>query len=332
MKRTDVVLIGLIAALAAVQVATAAAADLPAYRADQAVQGEIRIWGSPADGPLLHAWEADFEQRQPGITFSNHLYGPESTMAGVYNDVADLAFMAREMRLPVENMAFEWVHRYKPTSVEVANAGLGADRPSANLAVFVNRANPLDEITLAQLDGILGAEHRRGEGNIRRWGEVGLTGDWAVKPIHVLGPAVDSVAALFVRGLVLKGSRKWNPAYRQFPAADGSLFSALEHDPAAIAYGPTGAASTNVKALRIGATSGGPCYALDAQTVAERTYPLARVVSMVLNRAPGKPLDPKVREFLRYLLSRDGQAAIVRDGVYVPLDAKTARRQLERLD
>ena len=314
------------------QAAQADGTVLQPYEPATSVSGDIRIWGSPADAALLRDWSEQFRKFQPQARLQATLYGPESTMAGVYCGVADLAFMAREMRLPVENMAFTWVYRYPPFSVEIANAGLTAGRPSANLAVVVNSANPLRRLTLAQLDGILGAEHRRGGANLRDWGDLGLGGTWKRRAIHLYGPPVDSIDAMFMRTVVLHGSYKWNPAYREVKGDDAQVLQAVARDAQGIAYVSLDLPTRQIKSLALSATAGAPFYALSEQNIAARTYPLSRVISMVLNREPGKPIEPKVKEFLRFVLSRDGQAALARDGHYIPLTAASERAQLERLE
>jgi phosphate transport system substrate-binding protein len=292
---------------------------LQPYEPAASVSGEIRIWGSPADAALLRNWSADFSRFQPEARIQATLYGQESTLAGVYCGVADLAFIAREMRLPVENMAFTWVYRYPPFSVEIANAGLTAGRPSANLAVVVNAANPLQHLTLVQLDGILGAERRRGGANLRKWGDLGLGGIWKGRPIHVYGPPVDSIDGIFMRTVVLRGD-------------DAQVLQAVAQDAQGIAYASLDLPSQHIKSLALSATAGAPFYALSERNVGARAYPLSRAISMVLNREPGKPIELKVKEFLRFILSRDGQAALARDGHYIPLTAASERAQLERLE
>src|SRR6185312_10013464 len=102
------------------------AGDLPVYRPQAQVDGTIKVWGSPEDGWLIDELEAGFRRYQPRVRFQDTLHGPESSFAAVYMDVADAAFMARETRVPLETMGFEWVHHYPPFEVEIANAGLGA--------------------------------------------------------------------------------------------------------------------------------------------------------------------------------------------------------------
>jgi phosphate transport system substrate-binding protein len=305
---------------------------LAAYRAEQAVSGTIRVWADPADGWLVERLEAGFRDAQPNIVFSDTFHGPESTFAGLYTGVADVAFMAREMRVPMESMAFEWVHHYKAFEVEIANAGLGTERLETNLAVFVHRSNPLTRLTVEQLDGILGAEHLRGGNNIRKWGDLFGGDGWKDRPIHVYGPALDSVAALFMRRAVLGDSRKWNPRYREVTTGWSELLASLARDPAGIAFAPVLPGHEGAKAVALGADDGGAFYPLTAQTVVARTYPLTRVVTVALDREPGKPLDPKTREFMRYVLSREGQNSITSDGAYIPLSTQSAQRQLQRLD
>jgi phosphate transport system substrate-binding protein len=313
------------------ELVAATAAELAPYRPEQKVSGEIRIWGSPEDGGLLNLWEAGFQKYHSQARLALQLHGPESTMAGIYTGVADLAFVGRELRLPVENMAFEWVKLYKPTTIEVANAGLTANRLATNLAVFVHRDNPLTGLTLAELDGIFGSEHKRGPANLRTWGELGLGGEWRDRAIDVLSPPVTSIGALFFRKAVLDSSFKWNASLKEFPTEADAL-AALARDPGGITYAPLPEGNDRAKALPLAATRGGPFVPLTIETAADRSYPLSRVVIVALDRAPGKPIDPRIREFLRFVLSAEGQDAVMRDGTYLPLQAKSAQQQLKRLD
>jgi len=309
--------------------------DLPTYHPQAQVSGTIRVWGSPDDGWLIEELEAGFRKYHPAVQFKDTLHGPESTFASVYMDVADMAFMAREIRVPLETMGFEWVHHYPPFEIAFANAGLGTDhgtgRPAVDLAFFVNKANPLSCVTLRQLDDIFAADHRRGGADIRRWAGLGLGGAWAHRKIHVYGPAPSSISAVYVRRSVLAGSRKWNPGYRTVAGGWSEILESLARDPDGIAFAPPLPGNLGTKALRIAATGQSPCHALTAQTAEARTYPLLRTVDVALDRPPGAPIDPRVKEFLRFILSSQGQHIVVSDGAYLPLSATSLREQLERL-
>jgi phosphate transport system substrate-binding protein len=311
------------------------ASDLPAYRPRAPVSGIVRIWGSPDDGGLIEELAAGFRRYQPGVRFQATLHGPESSFAAVYMDVADIAFMAREIRVPLETMGFEWVHHYPPFEVAIANAGLGAGhgaiRAAVSLAFFVNKANPLTCVTVQQLDDIFAADHRRGGNNIRRWGELQLGGVWARRSIHVYGLASDDISVVFVRQAVLAGSRKWNPDYRTVPGEWSEVLQTLARDPDGIAFAPPLPGNHGVKALRVAASPESPCFSLTARTIVARTYPLVRTVDVALDRAPGTPIKPEVKEFLRFVLSREGQRIIVSDGAYLPLSATSLQAQRDRL-
>jgi phosphate transport system substrate-binding protein len=308
------------------------AKELAAYHTERQVSGTIRVRGSAADRLLIEHLQDGFRAFQPDTTFADDLHGPESSFAGVYTGVADIAFMSREMRVPMETMAFEWVHHYKAFEIEIANAGLGAARPAANLAFFVHADNPITHLTLQQLDGVFGAESRSSRSNLRKWGDVCAGGRWKDRPIHVYGPALDSIAALYIRTRVLGGSRKWNPDYREVAAGWSDVLASIARDPVGIGFAPALPGRPGVKPVELAADESGPFYALTAETAAARTYPLARVVTVALDREPHKPIEPRVKEFLRYVLSREGQEVIARDRTYIPLDARSAGRQLERLD
>jgi phosphate transport system substrate-binding protein len=322
-------------AVAAAAIRAVRAGDLPAYRPQARVSGTIRVWGSPEDGWLIEELEAAFRKYQPQARFEDTLHGPESTFGAVYMDVADVAFMAREIRVPLETMGFEWVHHYPPFEVEIANAGLGvvhgADRPAVDLALFVNRTNPLSCLTLQQLDDVFAADHRLGGSNIRRWGQLRLDGAWALRSIHPYGLAPGSISSVYVRSAVLGGSRKWNPHYRAVAGGWSEVLESVARDPGAIAFAPPVPGNVGVKALRLAVSQGSPCYALTAQTAEAHTYPLVRTIDVALDRPPGTRLAPKVKEFLDFILSREGQRIIVSDGAYLPLDAATLRQQRQRL-
>jgi phosphate transport system substrate-binding protein len=308
----------------------AAAATAAPYQSQHEVRGDIRIWGAPEDRGLVKLWEEGFRKHHPQARVVAPLHGPESALAGIYTGVADIAFIGRELRRPTDNMAFQWVKLYRPTTVEIANAGFKAKRPAEGLGVFVHPGNPVAGLTVAQLDAIFGAEHKRGAANARTWGDVGLTGEWAARPIHVLAPPVNSIPALFFRKVVLDDSFKWNADMKEVADAAQAL-DAVARDPAAIAYAPMAASSGAVRAVPL-AKSGGAFVKPSGESAADRSYALSRVVIVAVDRAVGKPLDPRVREFLRYVLSDEGQAAVALDGAYVPLQPTTVQKQLKALD
>ena len=310
----------------------ALAAPLPAPEPPFHLKGELRIAGSPDDAGLIARWEKGFRAVAPDVAVHETLHGPNSTMPALYTGVADIALLEREVLAPVEHMAFTWVYQYPEFTVTVAHAGTTTSRLGAAIAIFVNARNPIGGLTLAQLDGLYGAGDRPAASSVATWGELGAPASWSKSPVHVYGPDLDSAWALAVRHLVLHDKYKWAAAYREIPGSLGKVLDAVGADPNGIGYGPLAAANPHAKPIAIAPEAGKPFVALSDRTLADGSYPLGRPIAIVINRRPGDQIEPKTLAFLRYVLSRQGQADIAADGAYVPLDAADADRQLKRLD
>ena len=322
---------------------------LPAAGLAQLSAGEatLRVWGSKNDTALLQAWAQGFEQASPGRHVSFDLRGGETPLMGVYTGVAEVALLTREVRVPAETMAFTWAWRYPMTTLSVANAGADTARPNGDLAIWVNAHNPLTHLTLAQLDGIFGAESKRHGGLMRTWGQVlavesaaQTSGDggarpqgalaWADRPIHAYGPPIDSVAGVYFRRTVLSDSYKWNPELHEL-GSDAELLAAVARDENAIAYAPRHGAPSGIKAVALGTAAEGPFVELTTATAGDRTYPLSRTVVMAINRVPGKPVAPTTLAWLEYVLSPAGQAVVAASGTCLPLTPKQIKGQREKL-
>ena len=295
--------------------------------AREAAADVIRISGSPADASLLQALQEGFQLRHPQVRFTQALHGPESTLAGIYTGTADVAFMARELREPLERMAFEWVLLDKPQYIVIAHAGIRAERLASQLALFVHKDNPIQQLSLPQLEAIFGAEPRSDAVVLRQWGQVGLAQDWQQRAIHVHGPKVDTIQALYFRRHVMGDSRKWNPAYREAGSEGAAVVAAIAADPAAIGYAPIGLATAQVRAIPIAATDAGPFVVPDARSIGEGQYPLIRSVGVVTPHTDKQPIGATVRAFITFLLSPEGQAIIAREGSYLPLHAEALALQ-----
>jgi phosphate transport system substrate-binding protein len=278
----------------------------------------IRVWGSAQMAALMRLWQKGYTGRHPGVQFENHMNGAVSAIAGLYTGVADLA-LSREI-WPVETMAFEQVLGYKPTAFEVATGSFDVPTKSDSLEIFVHRDNPISKLTLAQADAVFGSQH------LRVWGELGLRGDWADKPINGYGFKFENAAAMFFSDVILKRSGRWNCNVKVFAGADagGLILEALSGDRYGIAI-------SNVHYIRSEVKTVSLAVAPTKENILNRTYPLTRVVYAFLNRAPGKPVDPKVEDFLRYILSPEGQRDVLSEGAYLPLPQQIVAEQLRRI-
>ncbi len=340
---------------------------LPAYAPTRPVSGLLRQWGNNyiEDSGLVDVWEAGFRKYHPGVKFEDNLASSAVGFPGLIAGVADLAPMGRQA-LWDELKGFEregasggedGSSRTDIIEIVVATGSYNVRGWSYALGVFVNSDNPLTELTFDQLDGIFGAAREGGwdgltwrtdwargpEKNIRTWGQLGLKGEWADKPIHVYGYNAKYHFQDEIDKKVLKGSSKWNENLHAFSnvaglKADGSLTAGGELILKALAKDAYGIAYTGIPFLTEGtkpvalSRDGGKAVPLTLKTVQDRTYPLLRDVYYYLRREKGHSIDSLQREFLRYILSREGQEAVQEDGKYLPLTAAEAREQLAKLD
>ena len=331
---------------------------LPQYRPEQQASGTVRMWGSNyiADSHLMQYWEQGFHKYQPNIQFdTTNLKSSFLGSAGLYTGLADIGAEGRAMNW-FDLMAFERVKNHDPIDVAMATGSYDVTGWSFAFAIFVNKANPISGLTLEQLDRTFGSQRsgawvkttwhpelaRGADQNIRTWGQLGLTGEWKDKPIHVYGYSPEYDMALGFAEMAMHGSDKWNEdlrEYANFANSDGtirvaaeSFMADLSKDPYGIAYTGINFRTPETKAIPIARSEAGPFVELTIDSVQNRTYPLTREVYLYVDREPGKPVDPKVKEFLRYVLSREGQEAVMRDGKYLPMTKELLEEQLRKIN
>ena len=325
--------------------AETAIAALPRYAPAGPVSGNLRLWGhgSPKHdfmGRLMDAWIAGFSKYQPGVKFVNRMYGTASAIGALYTGAGDIAILGEEIS-PAAATAFKREKHYAPTGIQVATGSLDVNYFDYAHMIFVRKDNPIKGLTLTQLDGIFGAEHRRGPHNLRTWDELGLKGEWAGRRIQPYDWQVDVDFGLFFQEAVLENSHRWNPALKEFvhlQRPDGTqydhgqrILDALALDPAGIAISNVRYANPQVRALPLARDDGGTYYEPTKANLIAQTYPLVRIIPAFIDVPPGGRAEPAVREFIRYILSREGQQAIVDHSGYLPLGPDAVRRQLEKL-
>jgi phosphate transport system substrate-binding protein len=298
--------------------APAAADVLPAYEPVPGLSGKVTSIGASTTTNLIARAATEFRRMCPGVTMEVTAgltsIGPPALVEGK----ADIVPMSRPL-LPDEIAAFRAKHGYAPTEVRVADDAL---------AVYVEKRNPIAGLTLAQLDGIFSRTRRRGGPSIETWGQAGLTGEWAERPIALYGYGpTDGVHQVF-REQVLAGG-EYRLSLQVVPA--GSLIvQDVAADPSAVGCASIFFASKRTRAVPI-AGDDGHFYAPTDANVRGLRYPLTRFVTVCVNKPPNQPLAPATAEFLRFLLSAEGQQ-IVAAGGNVHLDAPTAwqgRRAVE---
>lgn len=314
----------------------------PRYQPNHIVSGTIRIWGDESMSEVTKNWAEGFRKYHPAIEFEIKLLGTATAMPAIYTNLADLALLGRESNSTDDN-GFLHVLYYPPARFELMTGSLDVPGKSYALVVFVHKDNPLSKLTIPQLDAVFGCEHRQGLDDIRSWGQLGLTGEWKDKRINLYSYDAETGTGLFFLHAALKDSRKMNwenlKEFKNIKNPDGSIYQsgqqiidALKKDRYGLAVSSLHYACPTVKAVPLAARDGGPFYPATRETLITRNYPLSRLTYAFVNQAPGKPIDPKVKEFLRYVFSREGQADILRDHGYLPLSQEAILEQLKKLN
>lgn len=336
---------------------------LPSYKPEFNVVGGLRMVGSELKN-AVDQLAAGFKKFHPqSKPTTSHIPSSEGGIAALYFDVADVTPMGDDAKI-TDMMPFYNTFGYMPTEISVATGGYEKRGSLWAWAIVVSKDNPLEEISVEELKNIFGAERSGGweavendyrytakfarskDSNIRTWGQLGQKGVCANREIETFGYAAPGFATYFERNW-FHWSKKWNPNFMEVveykqtsPGIDGAKVAStvplenLGKNKCAIGIAGLMHAKNypDVKVLRISHKKGGPAIALTPENVAERKYPLIRDAFFYVNKAPGQKLDPKVREFMRFVLSREGQEIMARVGYYYPLEADYLEEQLKKLD
>lgn len=330
--------------------------DLPEYKPEQKVSGTIRLWGLNylTDGDLARYWEDGFRNYHPNIKIEYNTPTALVAVPGLITGMADLG-ATRPITFD-ELLTYQRVFNYLPLEIEMVTGSLNVPGWAPAIGIFVHKDNPISKLTLKQLDGIFGAERSGGwegltwhpewargpEGNIRTWGQLGLTGEWKDKPINIYGGNFRRHEQFVIERRVMHGGTKWNEKTREYanyvgsdgktvPALDQSMID-LSNDRYGISYNSMDYLNAKTKAVALAMSEAGPYIEPTLESVQNRTYPLFSEEYFLVNRKPGTPIDPKIKEYLRYVLSRQGQQGVIRDGKFLPLTTEVVRQQLKKLE
>jgi phosphate transport system substrate-binding protein len=333
---------------------------LPAYKPEQMALGVVRIYGTPLES-LVGRWAFGFRAKQGHVRLKAYLINTSQAFAGLLTGQADVGLMGHRT-WHASLMGFHQAFGYDPLEIRFATGSYDDPEGSTpGLMFIVHKTNPLRGLTLQQIDGIFGAQRTGGwigtkwstaaargpEGNIRTWGQLGLTGEWADKPIHVHGSDVTlSNWADLIEREAFMGGKKWNPALIEGPRADIGLkahgktrdqeiIEGVQNDPLAIGFmfqRVINSTGSDVRVLPLAAKAGGPYVTPSPQTFFDGSYPMHNGAYLYLNRVPGKPLSTRDKEFVRFVLSREGQQIVADSRIFIPLSPAQAEAELKKLD
>lgn len=329
---------------------------LPHYRPTEQVSGTLRLWGCNyiGDSDLASWWRDAFTQYHPNIKFDFNLPTAAIAVPALYFDLADIG-MNHEPAF-YDHLSHVRMKGFEPTGISVVTGSYDVGGWQNSIVIAVHRSNPLKGITMKELDGVFGAardggwvgqtwhpEFSRGsDQDIRSWGQLGLTGDWANKRINVYGYSIRYATSLEFSNKVLQASDKWNSDLHTFAnwrRPDGSMYLQSDQILDRMKQDPNGMGilrfrsdfPPEIKILAVANTAAGPYIDYTIDTAQDRSYPLWGDQSFWISVKPGTKMAPKVREFIRFVLSQEGQALVQRDGKYLPLTAEIAREELKKV-
>ena len=290
------------------------------YQKTSGVSGSLSSIGSDTMNNLMTLWGETFSRSYPNVKVQVEGKGSSTAPPALISATAQFGPMSRQMK-STEIDEFEKKFGYKPTELRT---GLDA------LAVYVHKDNPIQSLSLAQVDAVFSKTRKQGAvKEAATWGDLGLTGDWAARPISLYGRNSASGTYGFFKEVVLKNG-DFKDTVKEQPGS-ASVVQGVTNDMYGMGYSGIGYRTSGVRLVPLSEKTGGALSEGSYEDVVSKKYPLARFLYLYVNKAPGKPLDPLVKEFLKLVYSREGQEVVVKDG-YLPLTAAVVTEELRKLE
>lgn len=298
---------------------TSVDSKLPAYAKVGGISGNLSSVGSDTLANLMTFWAEDFKKAYPNVAVQIQAAGSSTAPPALTEGTANFGPMSRPMK-DQEIEAFEKKFGYKPTAVPVAIDAL---------AVFVHKDNPITGMTMEQVDAVFSNTRTCGAAkDVSKWGDLGLTGAWAARDLQMYGRnSVSGTYGYFKEHALCKGDFKTN--VNEQPGS-ASVVQSVAGSVNSIGYSGIGYTTSSVKAVPLAKKAGADFVAATAEKALTGEYPLSRALYIYVNKAPGKELSPLEREFIKMVLSKQGQETVVKDG-YIPMPADMAAKALAKL-
>ncbi|WOH39088.1 phosphate ABC transporter substrate-binding protein PstS family protein [Thalassotalea fonticola] len=300
------------------QNAMAIDSDLPEYTKTSGVSGNLSSVGSDTLANMMTFWAEEFKRTYPSVNIQIQAAGSSTAPPALTESTSSLGPMSRKMKSK-EIQSFEKKFGYKPTPVRVAIDAL---------AVFVHKDNPIQGLSIAQVDAIFSSNRKcKGETDVDRWGALGLSGDWTGKDIQLYGRnSVSGTYGYFKGKALCKGDFK-NTVNEQPGSA--SVVQSVSASLNGIGYSGIGYKTSGVRALPL-SKKGSTFVEANMDNAISGDYPLSRYLYVYVNKHPNKALAPKEAEFLKMVLSKSGQKIVEKDG-YIPLPSSVVNKELKKL-
>jgi phosphate transport system substrate-binding protein len=311
---------------------------IPAWKpgpVESVPEEELNLVGADIMDEITLGWAKLFRQAYPRLSVTMQARSSGSGVPALTEGIAHLAPVGREA-LPAEHEGFVKKFGYEPFAIKVATGSLGSLGKTATSIILVAKSNPIKGLTFKQLDQMYSKSHHRGGEAITTWGQLGLTGEWADRPIHLYGLRPPNGIEQFVKWKVLQNG-EWRDGIQHvkgqgfthaFTVASNDMHTQL----GGLTYALLANLTPDVRVVPLAEKDGDPFIMPTIETVYQHTYPLSRYVYIYVNRKPGTPLEPKIKEFLKAVLSKQGQDVVAAEGVFMPLLPEVVKEELAKLD
>lgn len=324
----------LLVLLASVSSAAAQNVPLPTGASYILSDGRIALHGSKSLTALVDALDVEFSKSHPEFKFAPAMKGSDTAMPALAAGATPIAFVVGDATQP-DQRAFRAIHKHDPVSIRIGYAGYGPrDGGMMPPAIYINNANPLQGLTMAQLAGIFTSGSPGGD--INGWSQLGVGGAWDARRIHVYGTRDDGAFSTTLR-LTHLGGMPFTGHYEPL-ADDAAVVRAVAADPYGIGlvnWLPTAQAEQGAKVVALAAAKDKPSVLPEKDKVASGAYPLTPLVTLYFDHAPNKPIEPFIKAYLTMALSPEGQAIIARfadsEKGFLPLSSEEIGRERDKL-
>jgi len=302
-------------------VASAVSVDkgVPEYKSVSGISGNLSSVGSDTLANLMTLWAESFKRSYPNVNIQIQAAGSSTAPPALTEATSNFGPMSRKMKSK-EVAAFEDRYGYKPMAIPVAIDAL---------AVYVNKDNPVKGMTISDVDAVFSSTRKCGaDKSISKWGDLGMTGNWKNRDIQMYGRnSVSGTYGYFKKKALCKGDYKNN--VNEQPGS-ASVVQSVSSSVNGIGYSGIGYKTSGVRAVPLRKKASGKFIQATPDNAVSGTYPLSRFLYVYVNKHPNKNLAPLDKEFLKMVLSKQGQEVVIKDG-YIPLPAKVVKKYLDKL-
>lgn len=294
----------------------------------------ITIWGTPELKIQCDKWIHTYSDTNPEQKFTLHFTGSDTAMAALYSTKCDIALISREATAP-EVKAFEWIYRYKPLAIELLRVGEAPNGYAPSLGVYVNIKNKITELSLDDLEWILKKDPSLTN---KLWSHFNNTDQNELSDIHSYIPNTDEGTGRYIRDAILHGNNSFDweniteISFKDIHSPATTILNEVASQFGGLGIAPVGLKVANTKEINISYSHKTQAFAANEQTIKSKQYPLTRCVDAYINKKPGTDLKPSVKHFLNFILSDQGQEALIKESGYIKLNSNDQRAELIKLN